>query len=398
MPKLPPKRSPSPRAEVGDKPAAGARRGAAPAKPAKRNERQGGPRPSRPPVPQPRPVAPVAPVAPAPKPAPKSYYAEDDDNDDGGEWSERRRKPSQAPASTTGARPNSRGRSGAAPGEGVYTQGRRGALAAPELPEEGPEPQKLQKMLAQAGLGSRRELEEWITAGRVTVNGEPAHTGQRIGPRDLVKVSGKVVRLHFAPRIPRVLMYHKPEGEIVSRDDPQGRPSVFDKLPRVGGGRWVAVGRLDFNTSGLLLFTTNGELANQLMHPSTDLEREYAVRLVGMLTEAQRQKLLSGVELEDGKAQFNSIRDSGGEGTNHWYQVTLGEGRNREVRRMFQAVGLMVSRLTRVRYGPVALPPRLKRGMTAELDSTDVMRLMKLIGMPVSQAVASDAIKRSRLP
>lgn len=305
------------------------------------------------------------------------------------EWSELRRSPNAA--FKPGGREEGRGRNA----DGAYSRGRRGN--APEQPSEGEEPQKLQKMLAQAGLGSRRDVEDWIASGRVTVNGEPAHVGQRIGPRDLVKVSGKIVRMKFAPRVPRVLLYHKPEGEIVSRDDPQGRASVFNALPRVGGGRWVAVGRLDYNTSGLLLFSTNGALANKLMHPSTNLEREYAVRLVGELTESQRQQLLRGVELEDGWAKFNTIRDGGGEGTNHWYQVTIGEGRNREVRRMFQAVNLMVSRLTRVRYGPLVLPPRLKRGMTQELDSTEVLQLMKLIGMSVTQAVSSDAIKRSRL-
>ncbi len=241
------------------------------------------------------------------------------------------------------------------------------------------EPQKLHKMLAQAGLGSRRELEEWIVAGRVSVNGKPAHVGQRIGPQDRVKVNGKPVNLKFAPRTPRVLIYHKQEGEIVSRDDPEGRPSVFDKLPRIGGGRWVNVGRLDFNTEGLLIFTSSGELANRLMHPRYELEREYAVRVIGELQPEQEQALLDGIELEDGEAHFNTLMSRGGEGTNRWYHVTLNEGRNREVRRLFEAIGVQVSRLIRVRFGPVSLSPRLKRGMSYELPEEEVRALLKVL-------------------
>ncbi|WP_040570820.1 23S rRNA pseudouridine(2605) synthase RluB [Methyloversatilis thermotolerans] len=241
------------------------------------------------------------------------------------------------------------------------------------------EPQKLHKMLADMGLGSRRELEEWIIAGRVSVNSMPAHVGQRIGPEDKVRVNGKLIQIHFAQRAPRVMLYHKPEGEIVSRDDPEGRPSVFDKLPKVSAGRWIAVGRLDFNTSGLLVFTTNGELANKLMHPSFELEREYAVRLLGELTPEQAKQLVDGMELEDGIAKFNSLVDGGGEGANHWYRVTLSEGRNREVRRMFEAIGLTVSRLMRVRYGPFELPKHLARGKTLELKAEEVTRLMSVV-------------------
>ncbi|MBM3392429.1 MAG: pseudouridine synthase [Betaproteobacteria bacterium] len=255
--------------------------------------------------------------------------------------------------------------------------GRRGKSARHAVPHA--EPQKLHKMLAQAGLGSRRELEEWILAGRVSVNGKPAHVGQRIGPQDRVRVNGRPVNLKFGPRTPRVLIYHKQEGEIVSRDDPEGRPSVFDKLPRIGGGRWVNVGRLDFNTEGLLIFTSNGELANRLMHPRYELEREYAVRIVGELSEAQEDALLEGIELEDGAAHFNSLFARGGEGTNRWYHVTLNEGRNREVRRLFEAIGVQVSRLIRVRFGPVSLPPRLKRGMVTELAEEEVRALMKAL-------------------
>lgn len=238
------------------------------------------------------------------------------------------------------------------------------------------EPQKLHKMLADMGLGSRRELEDWIVAGRISVNSLPAHVGQRVGPEDKVRVNGKLIHIHFAQRAPRVLIYHKPEGEIVSRDDPEGRPSVFDKLPKVSGGRWIAVGRLDFNTTGLLVFTTGGELANKLMHPSYELEREYAVRLLGELTPEQAKQLVDGIELEDGLAKFNSLADGGGEGANHWYRVTLSEGRNREVRRMFEAIGLTVSRLTRVRYGPFDLPKNLPRGKTQELKTEDVTKLL----------------------
>lgn len=239
---------------------------------------------------------------------------------------------------------------------------------------------KLQKALADAGYGSRRELEAWIAEGRVSVNGEAAHVGQRISMRDKVKLNGKLVHLRIADeRRLRVLLYHKPEGEIVSRNDPQGRPSVFDQLPRMRGGRWIAVGRLDFNSCGLLLFTNDGALADRLMHPRSNIEREYAVRIIGELSIEARQRLLEGVPLEDGVAQFGRLVDGGGEGTNRWYRVTLNEGRNREVRRMFEAVGLTVSRLMRVRYGPVQMPPRLKRGMTLELSPEDVRALLKYL-------------------
>lgn len=240
-----------------------------------------------------------------------------------------------------------------------------------------PEP-KLHKALADAGLGSRRELEDWIVAGRVSVNGMPAHVGQRIGPEDKIRVNGKLVQLRFAQtRLPRVLIYHKPEGEIVSRDDPEGRPSVFDKLPRLKAGRWITVGRLDFNSCGLLVVTNNGDLANRMMHPRYELEREYAVRVLGELTEEQRQQLLDGVMLEDGLAKFHTLIDNGGEGSNHWYKVTLSEGRNREVRRMFESIGFTVSRLMRVRYGPISLPPRLKRGQCRDLEPQEMTQLME---------------------
>ncbi|SAL73516.1 ribosomal large subunit pseudouridine synthase B [Caballeronia choica] len=240
---------------------------------------------------------------------------------------------------------------------------------------------KLHKVLAEAGMGSRRDMEELIVAGRVSVNGEPAHIGQRIMPTDQVRINGKPVKRKLASKPPRILLYHKPTGEIVSHADPEGRPSVFDKLPPMKTAKWLAVGRLDFNTEGLLLLTTSGDLANRFMHPRYSVEREYAVRVVGELSEGMRQKLLSGVELEDGPANFLRIKDGGGEGTNHWYHVALAEGRNREVRRMFEAAGLMVSRLIRTRHGPIALPKGLKRGRWEELEDNQVRSLMASVGL-----------------
>ncbi|RXV73644.1 rRNA pseudouridine synthase [Burkholderia stabilis] len=240
---------------------------------------------------------------------------------------------------------------------------------------------KLHKVLAEAGMGSRREMEELIVAGRVSVNGEPAHIGQRIMPTDQVRINGKPVKRKLPNKPPRVLLYHKPTGEIVSHADPEGRPSVFDRLPPMKTAKWLAVGRLDFNTEGLLMLTTSGDLANRFMHPRYSVEREYAVRVVGELTEGNRQKLLHGVELDDGPANFLRIRDGGGEGTNHWYHVALAEGRNREVRRMFEAAGLMVSRLIRTRHGPIPLPRGLKRGRWEELDDAQVRKLMATVGL-----------------
>jgi 23S rRNA pseudouridine2605 synthase len=241
---------------------------------------------------------------------------------------------------------------------------------------------KLHKVLAEAGLGSRRDMEELIIAGRVSVNGEPAHIGQRILPTDAVRINGKLLQRRVANnKPPRVLVYHKPAGEIVSADDPEGRPSVFDRLPNMKNGKWLAVGRLDFNTEGLLLFTNSGDLANRLMHPRYNIDREYAVRTLGELEEGMRQKLLAGVELEDGLASFTKIADGGGEGVNRWYRVVIGEGRNREVRRMFEAVGLTVSRLIRTRYGAMTLPTGLKRGRWEELEENDVRNFMTAFGI-----------------
>src|SRR5450830_160812 len=240
---------------------------------------------------------------------------------------------------------------------------------------------KLHKVLAEAGLGSRRDMEDLIVAGRVSVNGEPAHIGQRILPTDTVRINGKQIQRKVSKKPPRVLVYHKPAGEIVSHDDPDGRPSVFDRLPTMKVGKWVAVGRLDFNTEGLLLFTTSGDLANRLMHPRYNIDREYAVRTLGELEEGMRQKLLHGVELDDGLAQFSKIADGGGEGVNKWYRVTIGEGRNREVRRMFEAIGLTVSRLIRTRYGALTLPSNLKRGRWEEMEENTVRDLLAMVGV-----------------
>lgn len=242
-------------------------------------------------------------------------------------------------------------------------------------------PERLHKLLANSGLGSRREMEELIAAGRIIVNGAPAQIGQTVSPGDRIKVNGKLVPVRFSDRLPRVILYHKPEGEIVSRNDPEHRPNVFTALPRMSAGRWVAVGRLDFNTSGLLLLTTSGDLANRLMHPRYQLVREYAVRILGELPDEVRRSLLDGIELDDGPAKFASFQEAGGEGANRWYRVSLYEGRNREVRRMFEAVGVVVSRLIRVRYGPFVLPPNLKRGQVHELPEAEVRRLLAEFGM-----------------
>ena len=231
---------------------------------------------------------------------------------------------------------------------------------------------KLHKLLAQAGVGSRRDMEQMILDGRVTVNGEVAHTGQRITHGDRIAVGGKPVRVRIAPPPPRVIAYHKPAGEVVTHDDPQQRPTVFRRLPRLQQGKWQSVGRLDINTEGLLLFTNSGELANRLMHPRFGIEREYAVRSLGVLDVAARARLLEGVEIDGQAAAFKSIEDGGGEGVNHWYRVVINEGRNREVRKLFEAVGHAVSRLIRIRYGSVVLPRGLRRGAWVDLSDTDV--------------------------
>jgi len=276
----------------------------------------------------------------------------------------RKRGPLRPPARKTAER-------GRAAPTGARARGRD--LPVPVAAEPS---QKLHKVLAQSGLGSRRTMEEWIREGKITVNGEVAAIGTRVKPDDLIRVGHKVVRWPMTQRLPRVLLYHKPEGEIVSREDPQGRTSVFERLPALRGAKWLAVGRLDYNTSGLLIFTTSGELANRMMHPRFAVEREYAVRIVGQLTSAQIARLTNGIELADGPAACLSVEDQGGEGTNHWYRIMLREGRNRVVRRMFEALGLTVSRLIRVRFGVIALPPRLKRGQVSALPAAEVKRLL----------------------
>lgn len=237
---------------------------------------------------------------------------------------------------------------------------------------------KLHKVLAQSGMGSRLEMEQLILEGRITVNNEPAHIGQRIQFGDQVKVNGKPIRVRIEPPPPRVIAYHKPAGEVVTHDDPQNRPTVFRRLPKLVQGKWQSVGRLDLNTEGLLLFTNSGELANNLMHPRFGLEREYAVRVLGALSQDEKSRLMEGVPLDDGMAKFGSVDDGGGEGSNCWYRVTISEGRYREVRRMFEAVGHAVSRLIRIRYGAMLLPRGLKRGGWVELDDRDIRSLTHL--------------------
>jgi 23S rRNA pseudouridine2605 synthase len=240
--------------------------------------------------------------------------------------------------------------------------------------------QKLQKVLAQAGLGSRRAMEELIEAGKVKVNGAVATLGQRVTSEDEIQVGRRQIKFKVTSRLPRVIVYHKPEGEIVSRDDPQGRRSVFEKLPAIRSAKWLAIGRLDFNTCGLLIFTTSGELANRLMHPRFQVEREYAVRIFGELSEDHMRALKQGVKLSDGLARFDVIEAQGGEGRNHWYRVVVTEGRNRVVRRMFEALGLRVSRLMRVRFGIVTLSSMVKRGTWTELKESEIRKLLEWVG------------------
>lgn len=240
---------------------------------------------------------------------------------------------------------------------------------------------KLHKVLADAGVGSRREMEELITAGRVSVNGEPAHIGQRVAPTDLVRVNGKPIARPNTRKPPRVILYHKPAGEIVSHDDPGGRASVFARLPKLRTGKWLSVGRLDLNTEGLLIFTTSGDMANRIMHPRYGTEREYAVRVLGEMDDATRKSLVDGIQLDDGQAAFGSLDYLGGDGSNRWYRVTLHEGRNREVRRLFEAVGVTVSRLIRTRFGDMVLPRNLRRGRWEELEPNLVTALMVQLGL-----------------
>ena len=244
-----------------------------------------------------------------------------------------------------------------------------------------PSGEKLQKVLARSGTGSRREMERWIEEGRITVNGQRAKLGDRVTAKDRIAVDGK--SLDIAPgEKTRCILYHKPTGEVCTRSDPQGRRTVFQRLPKLKTGRWISIGRLDFNTSGLLLFTTDGELANVLMHPSSNIEREYMVRVMGNVTPDMLKHMLDGVMLDDGVARFTDIQDAGGEGINRWYYVVLMEGRNREVRRLWESQGLTVSRLKRVRYGEVFIPSKVKQGQWVELEGKEVKGLYRMVDMP----------------
>lgn len=257
--------------------------------------------------------------------------------------------------------------------------------------------EKLQKVLARVGIGSRRYMEEVIAAGRVSVNGKIAKVGDRVEAGDELRIDGRKVNYQVEDEIRRrVLIYYKPEGEICSRTDPENRPTVFEQLPQITNDRWVMVGRLDINSTGLLLFTNDGELANRLMHPSSEIEREYAVRVMGEVTPEIRNTLLKGVELDDGPAKFESFSDLGGEGINRWYQVVVKEGRNREVRRLFESQGLKVSRLLRTRYGSVILPRELRTGRWVELDKHDIDNIAKLVELKPRQGTGLYGMAKRR--
>ncbi len=270
-------------------------------------------------------------------------------------------------------------------------------------PPESPAPdaaapggEKLQKVLARTGLGSRREMERWIEAGRVSVDGRIATLGDRVDERARIDVDGRP--LARAPaRETRCILYHKPPGEVCTRDDPEGRRTVFERLPRLKSGRWISIGRLDYNTSGLLLFTTDGELANALMHPSSNIEREYMVRVMGEVTEDMLQRMQEGVMLEDGVARFSDIQDGGGDGINRWFYVVLMEGRNREVRRLWESQGLTVSRLKRVRYGEVFIPSRVKQGQWVEMEGKEVKALYRMADMPLKEVRRGTAKERETM-
>ena len=247
--------------------------------------------------------------------------------------------------------------------------------------------QKLQKVLANLGLGSRRKMERWIEEGRVTVDGSVATLGDRVHAGQALRLDGKPLEVDAAEQV-RVLLYHKPVREVCSRDDPEGRKTVFERLPKLKSGRWISVGRLDFNTSGVLLFTTDGALANALMHPSSAIEREYLVRVMGRVDEPMLERLKDGVELDDGPARFSDIQEGGGDGINRFFYVVLMEGRNRAVRRLWESQGTTVSRLKRVRYGEVFLPSKLKKGQWLELPQRDVDVIYQMAGLPTKEVAS----------
>ena len=247
--------------------------------------------------------------------------------------------------------------------------------------------QKLQKVLANLGLGSRRKMERWIEEGRVTVDGSVATLGDRVHAGQALRLDGKPLEVDAAEQV-RVLLYHKPVREVCSKDDPEGRKTVFERLPKLKSGRWISVGRLDFNTSGVLLFTTDGALANALMHPSSAIEREYLVRVMGRVDEPMLERLKDGVELDDGPARFSDIQEGGGDGINRFFYVVLMEGRNREVRRLWESQGTTVSRLKRVRYGEVFLPSKLKKGQWLELPQRDVDVIYQMAGLPTKEVAS----------
>lgn len=260
--------------------------------------------------------------------------------------------------------------------------------------------EKLQKVLARAGLGSRREMERWISEGRVSIDGKTAKLADRVDPQhQVIRVDGHPIPAVAAKGVKRrILLYHKPEGEVTTRSDPQGRATIFDHLPVLRHARWITVGRLDINSSGLLLLTTDGELANRLMHPSRGIAREYAVRVLGEVAPEQRQQLTQGIELEDGLARFETLEDAGGTGANRWYRVSLREGRKREVRRLFDAIGATVSRLTRIRYGPLSLPRSLRRGQWREATREETALLLQAAGVAdaVDEAPAKPSSPRKK--
>ena len=256
--------------------------------------------------------------------------------------------------------------------------------------------EKLQKVLARTGLGSRREMERWIEQGRVGVDGRVAQLGDRVGASARITVDGKPLNRAPASET-RCILYHKPVGEVCSRKDPQGRRTVYERLPPLKSGRWISIGRLDYNTSGLLLFTTDGELANALMHPSANIEREYMVRVMGEVDEAMLQRLVEGVMLEDGVARFTDIQDGGGDGINRWFYVVIIEGRNREVRRLWESQGLTVSRLKRVRYGEVFIPSKVKQGQWVELEPKEIKSLYRMANLPLKAMRRGTIAEREKM-